>query len=153
LTMSRVLSAFVLSGLLALLAVITAGSARAGEYGYYRGDYDGGYDGRSYTHSNCCYRRVVEYDRVNSEDYDRPYYRNYGYGYRYGSRYGSRNGYRYGSYYGTSRYYDRRPYYGYANTYYGYDYASSYADGCYGQRVRMDDGRGGWVWGVPVNCY
>src|SRR5579885_2652653 len=140
--------------------------------GYYRRhySYDDGdyyrprhYAGTWYT-SSCCYRRVVRhtawYERTyrsayygDGYYYHRPYYR-YGYDgyyrpYRYG--YYDRPYYRDYSYYHRPyrySYYDDRPsYYGgyYAAGYYGW--RGAYA-GC--GRIRIPDGRGGWVWGYSA---
>lgn len=129
--MYRVLSALVLSALLLLLTTLAPSPAAAGDYdhgGSYR-SYD-----RSYSSSSCCYRRVVRYERVTSESYERPYYRRH-----------QHDSYYDGSSYRTSRYYEP------PRHYYGDDYASSHAYSCH--RVQVYDGRGGWVWAKPEGCY
>lgn len=152
-----------------LAFVALSAPAQAGEYsgGGYRhgGYYDGGYRGHGdhygvrrgrsvWYSSNCCYQRVVRhtayYEPVRrhyshqyrpyrySYDvqpyrrsyYDRPYYRsNYEYGY------GGYRGYRSVGY--TSGHYVG-----------GYDAYNS----CAVARVRIPDGRGGWVWGTAAGC-
>ena len=121
--MYRILSAFVLPGLLLFLIAAAPRLAAAGEYGYDGDDYR-----RPYTSSD------VGYERVYREDYERPYYRPYGY-----QQYG-------GPSYVASGYDDPR-------RYYGGDYFSGYGDWCYRRRIRIFDGRGGWVWGMPASCY
>lgn len=153
--MRRFVLAFVFACVLASLGFLAA-PAKAGEY------YGNGYYGhRSNVHytSSCCYRKVVRhvtttrYVRVDpgyrTGYYDRPY--------------------RDGSYYDRpyrSGYYDRpyRPAYVDAVQYddgYGYglgvrrNYGGAYAhaEDCTRRRVRIPDGRGGWVWGVKRVCY
>jgi hypothetical protein len=127
--MTRTLFIFLFSGLLASFAVLTPRAATAGDYSY------GGHYDRSYN-SNCCYRRVVRYERIY-RDYYRPSYRQ--------------------SYY-DSPYYGNGHGNGYGN---GYDYSARYsydqprrvygAD-CYSRRYRVYDGHGGWVWGSRSVC-
>jgi hypothetical protein len=172
--MRRTVFAYLCSCVLVSLALlaIPATQAKAGDYyyggsgyygdGYYRGSsYDDGYyrrrhydDGyyrprhRSVWYSsNCCYRKVVRHERsvryvptdygYRSSDYNDGYYRR-----SYRSGYYERPYYRHRYY---SDYYER-PYRSYR--YYNAGY-SSY-DSCYGGRVRVADGRGGWVWGRRV---
>lgn len=177
--MVRIAFALALSIFLLPLGVMNT-PAKAGDY-YGNGDgYYHRHSGDVWYSSNCCYRKVVRhaahYERTYNDDYsygrrsyysepsyrssyyDRPYrssysdsyysrpYRSsyYGDGYR-SSYYG--NGYR-SSYYG-------RPYYSssrYSDS--GYGSYASYADSCYSypRRARVDDDRGGWVWGKR-RCY
>jgi hypothetical protein len=128
--MYRVLSALLLPGMLFLMTAVAPQKAAAGDY----------YDGESYrshygtyTSSNCCYQRVVRYERVHNENYERPYYSD-----RYHAYYGRT--------YDTSRYSEPR-------RYYGGDYARNYVEGCSARSVRIADGRGGWVWGALETCY
>ena len=106
------------------------------------------YYGRRSYYSEPSYRSSY-YDRpyrssyYSSTYYDRPY-RSYSNGY-YGNGYSS-------SYYG-------RPYSGYSSYRYrdydnGYGSYASYADSCYSypRKIRVDDDRGGWVWGKR-RCY
>jgi len=159
---------FAFLSLLALTIIVAAGSAGAGEYysGGYYGDgygYRGGYYGGGYgyrtgyygggSHSDCCYRKVVHYERVGGYDhhgyYDRPYRDSYysGRPYYHDSYY-SRPYYR-DSYYG-------RPYYsGYTSSYYtspsyysGYGYYGSYD--CAPRPLRT--GYGGAVSSVKAGC-
>ena len=153
--------------------------AKAGDYygngdGYYRR-----HSGDVWYSSNCCYRKVVRhsahYERTYGDDYygrrsyysepsyrstyyDRPYRSSYSdsyYSRPYRSSYYS-DGYR-SSYYGNgyrSSYYGR-PYYSssrYSDS--GYDSYASYAGSCYSypRKIRVDDDRGGWVWGKR-RCY
>ncbi|HEY4141368.1 MAG TPA: hypothetical protein VGM57_08150 [Pseudolabrys sp.] len=130
--MTRTLFIFLL-GLLASFAALTPRAATAGDYSY------GGYYDRSYN-SNCCYRRVVRYERIY-RDYDRQSYR---------------QSYDDSPYYSSSRSYSYP-----ASRYSGYDYSARYsydqprrlyAADCYSRRYRVYDGRGGWVWGSRSVC-
>ncbi len=57
--------------------------------------------------------------------------------------------YRSSSYYGTPRYVDDS----YApRRYDNYSVYSGYAASCYTRRIQVEDGRGGWVWGVKRVC-
>jgi hypothetical protein len=177
--MHRIVFAFLCSGVLACLALI-ATPASAGDYyggggyygdsyrgygdGYYRSRYSGnGYYRSRYSDdgyyrprhrnvwysSNCCYRKLVRHERsvrYVREDYGyRSSYYDGGYSRRsYRSGYYERPSYRQRYY---SDYY-QRPYRSYRYSNAGY---LSY-DNCYGGRVRVADGRGGWVWGRRV-CY
>lgn len=140
--------------LLAALAFLTtefaAGSAKAGDY------YDGYYSRRSYSYNDdCCARR--SYTRSYYDDDYRPRYRRYS---SYDDDYRPRH-----RHYSYSRYYDddysyrpRRRYYSssYDNGY--SSYASSYGYSGYSYRncrlgeVKVEDGRGGWVWDVKRVC-
>ena len=125
-----------------VFAFITAlaGAAQAGEY--YRSD--DGYRVQPYHRSvnvwyssSCCYRKVVRHERiVRYVPVER---------HRYVER-----PYRYG-------YYDEpRPYRRYAPAYRSSHWVESVysgnADICYARRVRVLDGRGGWIWGVRTVC-
>jgi hypothetical protein len=161
--MRRIVFAVLSACVLVALAVL-ASPAKAGddyEDGYHRHRHSGNV---SYS-SSCCYRKVVRHERsvryVREDIEDRPYHRN-GYYDRssYRSSYYERPSYR-SSYsdrpYYRSRYYDDRSRYaddGYVSRRYVSDYSgdSSYADNCYRRRVRVEDGRGGWVWGVRSSC-
>lgn len=124
-------------------------AAKAGEY------YGGGYYGHRHAtsvwySSSCCYRKIVRHERsvryVRTDDgyrqgyYGRPYYRDgyYDRPYRSGSYYVAPRRYvDYGARYTTTGYSD------------GYDSYNS----CSAHRIRVPDGRGGWVWGVRAGCY
>ena len=166
--MSRI--AFFALGLCSL--VITGAFTRpapAGDYytnsgydgdGYNRG-YRSGYNGGNARYSSdCCYRKVVRYERsvryVPATDYrregyyDRPNYRD-GYYSRssYSDNYYNRPSYRSSSYYGTPRY-DRGYGAGYTTRNYGaYDSYNS-SDEC--ARRTLADGHGSWVWSVKAGC-
>jgi hypothetical protein len=115
-----------------LLAILTA-PARAGDF--YGGDYYG------YAGCGDGYYGGIAYGSGYSYGYaERPYY----YRQRYIGGYYDRPYYPYYRSYGY-RYVPRHSYYG------GYGYAS-YAGGCYRTRVRIPDGRGGWVWGSQRIC-
>ncbi len=123
--MRRVAVALAWSCLLATVAV----PARAGDYYGYAGY-------RSYSDDGCY--RDSAYGGGYSYSYtERPYYRHRYYGRNYDRPY---YGYRSYSYRYRPRSYDS-----------GYGY-SSYASSCYRVRVRIDDGRGGWVWGSRRVC-
>jgi hypothetical protein len=125
-----------------------AGSAKAGDY------YDGYYSRRSYSYDDddCCARR--SYTRSYYDEDYRPRYR------RYSSYYDDDYRPRYCRSYSYSRYYDddysyrpRRHYYSssYDNGY--SSYASSYGyRSCRWGEVKVEDGRGGWVWDVKRVC-
>jgi hypothetical protein len=153
-TMGRVLSAFVLSGLLSLINAVAPSAAAAGDY------YSSGY--RSYERpysSNCCYRRVVRYERVDSNDYKRPHYRRH-YSTYYGpSDYESSRSVTTNYYDPPDRYrsYPSRSYYSsYDDSYNSRSYTDQsrrrYADGCYLRRYKVYDDGGGWVWGSRTVC-
>jgi hypothetical protein len=143
--------------------------AKAGDY------YDGGYHHHRYSSnvwysSNCCYKKIVRHERsVRYVPTERPYYRD---GYYERPRYrGSYYDRPYRSSYYSDRHYYRSGYYerpAYRSSYYyntprryvsdsyavryageGYYGYAGYRDGC--TRVRVLDGRGGWVWGS--RCY
>jgi hypothetical protein len=108
--------------------------------GYYNGYRNGGY-GNVYYSSRCCYQKVIRHETTS-------HFVRLDEG---GSYYGG-NGY-YGRPYRSSYYYDRPRYIGYGNGgYSGYSGYSAYAQSCYSQRVRVDDGRGGWVWSLRRVC-
>jgi hypothetical protein len=162
----RPLSVLFLSLSLLLSSVLLIDSAKAGDYyggGYYNAGYNRGYNGgynRGYYRygygptvgysRDCCFEKEVRYIRnvrylrtYGGGYYDRPY--RYGYsGYNGGYTNGYNGGYTNGSnggYYG-------RPYYtsGYINN----GYASF--NSCGVRRVRVFDGRGGWVWSAQSTC-
>ena len=145
---------------------------KAGDYydeGYQSSRYDsatggysnGGFSGRTVRYSrDCCFEKVVRHEKSvryvrtyggvdRSSSYDRPYYR---YGNSGGNDGGYSSGYNGGDY--------RRPYY--RSSYdaprsYAPSYTSGYGDigygsNCGGRRVRVFDGRGGWVWSVQSGC-
>lgn len=137
--MRRIVFAVLSACVLVSLGVL-ASPAKAGDYdedGYRRHRHSSNV---SYS-SSCCYRKVVRHERsvrYVRVDEERSYER-HGY---YDRPYRS-------SYYDTPRRYaddsytPRRYYAGYA----------SYADSCDRRKVRVADGRGGWVWGVRADCY
>ena len=112
-----------------------------------RDDYDDGYhrhrSNNVWYSSDCCYKKVVRHERSvhyrridNDGYYDRPSYYDQPYRRSYTN-------------YDTPRRYDTDRYYsGYSN----YSSYSSYADSCYLRSVRIDDNRGGWVWGTRRVC-
>ena len=130
------------------------------------GDYydDGYYRPRSrsvWYSSDCCYKRVTrhssyyvrtddDYDRRSSYDdyprYRRSYYSDYA-PRRYYDDYAPR---RYYSDYAPRRYYNGYSYSGYSS---GYSSYANYSETCTWRRTRIDDGRGGWVWGARRVCY
>jgi hypothetical protein len=154
--MRRIAFAFLCSCLLIPLGLV-ATPARAGDYysgggyygdGYYRTrHYDDyyrprrHYGGTWYT-SKCCYRRVVRHSAYYERTYRSSYYDDGYYRRSYRSGYYERPYYRHRYY---SDYYER-PY----RSYRYYDTGYSTYDNCYGGRVRVADGRGGWVWGRRV---
>lgn len=121
-------------------AATLAGAAHAGEY--YRTD--DGYRVRPYHRSvnvwyssSCCYRKVVRHVRTvryvpveRYGRYERPY----------------RDGY-----YDEPRRY-RRYAPAYRSSHWVENVYSNTADICYPRRVRILDGRGGWIWGVRTVC-
>lgn len=129
--MYRVLP-YVFFALIGLLTVLPERPATAGDY-YYNDygygapvRYEGGYVDRPryrYRSADCCYRRVVRYERTY-RDYDRPYYSS-----RYDRPY-------YGDRYVTTRTYDSyerpydrpyyRPYRPYRSAYYARPYHDRY---------------------------
>ncbi|HZP76174.1 MAG TPA: hypothetical protein VFB45_08550 [Pseudolabrys sp.] len=164
----RFVLSLVLFSCLLVLGIATSKPASAGEY-YYDGGYRPSYD-RSYSHSSCCYRRIVRYERVYNP-YRSSYYGGY-YRPRYSSYYGGyydRPRY-YSSYYARPRYYDEPRYYRprYYESYipprrHYYDdegyvgsYAAAYTTGggdCVGHRVKVWDESGiGWRWGWSRGC-
>src|SRR5579872_3081155 len=141
--MLRIAFALVLSIFLLPLGVMNT-PAKAGDYYGYGDGYYRRHSGDVWYSSNCCYRRVVRhsahYERIYGNDY---YGRSSYYEPPYRSSYYDRP--YHSSYYG-------RPYYGYSSyryRSYGYGDYASYADSCYSypRRIRVDDDRGGWVWG------
>lgn len=126
--------------------------AKAGDY-YDNGYRSSGY-GNVYYSSSCCYKKVVRHQttsRYVRVDEDRSYYRGGGY---YDQSYRSSSYYDQPRRYVDDNYYAPRRYVGYDNGgYSGYSGYSAYAQqGCYDRRVRVDDGRGGWVWGSTRVC-
>lgn len=129
-----------------LVSISFVAPAKAGDYredSYYRNRHSG----NVWYSSDCCYKKIVRHERsvryvpVDEERryerhgyYDRPY--------RSSSYYDTTRSYSEGSY--APRRYDSS--YGYSNNY------SSYADSCHTRQVRVEDGRGGWVWGVKRVC-
>ena len=112
-----------------LLGAISTEPASAGDYG----DYYGGHHRSYYGSTDCCYKRVVRFKRVyDDESYYRPR-RSY---------YGLEDGYR-SSYYTPPR--------RYSSDNYGDSYASTYGRSCT-QSVKVNDDRGGWVWGKAYYC-
>lgn len=143
--MRRIAFAALCSCVLVSISFVTS-PAKAGDYnenGYYRQRHSG----NVWYSSNCCYKKIIRHERsvryvpVDEERrnerhgyYDRPY--------------------RSSSYYDTPRRYvddsyTTRRHDGYSR--YSGSY-SSYADSCYTRRVQVEDGRGGWVWGVKRVC-
>ena len=143
--MRRSVFAMLSACVLVSLAILTS-PAKAGDY------YEDGYSrhrhsGNVWYSSDCCYKKVIRHERsvryvpVDEERryerhgyYDRPY--------------------RSSSYYDTPRRYVDdsyvpRRYDSYSSYSSGY---SSYADSCYTRRAQVEDGRGGWVWGVRRVC-
>ena len=137
--MRRVAFAVLAACVLAIAASFT-GAAKAREY--YR--YDDGYRVQPYHRnvrvwysSSCCYRRIVRHERtVRYVPVER-----YGYG---GRRY------RYGYYDEPRRYRRYAP--AYRTSHWVEDVYSGNAEICYARRVRVLDGRGGWVWGIRAVC-
>jgi hypothetical protein len=143
------------------------GPAKAGEYdGYGDGYYPRHHHRNVWYSSSCCYRKVVRhsahYERIYGDgyyrhrsDYSDPYYRSSYYDRPYRSSYYSDSYYSrpYRSYYSDS-YYGRPRYSSYCYRDYGYNGYASYADNChsYPRKIRIDDDRGGWVWGKR-RCY
>lgn len=139
--MRRIAFAVLCSCVLVSISFVTS-PAKAGDYnedGYYRHRHSG----NVWYSSSCCYKKIVRHERsvryvpVDEERryerhgyYDRPY--------RSSSYYDAPRRYVDDSY--APRRYD---------SYSGY---SSYADSCYTRRVQVEDGRGGWVWGVKRVC-
>jgi hypothetical protein len=127
------------AGSLAALGV----PASAGSYyrdRYVGHAYHGSHSNVWYT-SSCCYRKIVRH--VRSVRYvrihrHRAYYRR-GYRRYYGDGYYVRP-YR-------THYHYRRPY-----VVRNVGYYDSVSQACYWTRVRVDDGRGGWVWGRERIC-
>lgn len=145
---------------LALLGVVVP--AKAGDY------YDNGYRTSGYRNvyysSSCCYKKVVRHEttsRYVRVDEDRSYYRGgyYDRPYRSSSYYDRPRRYVDDNYYAPRRYvgYDNGGYSGYSDysNYSGYSGNpgySAYGQSCYRQRVRVEDGRGGWVWSSTRVC-
>ncbi|MGC1465145.1 MAG: hypothetical protein WA792_05380 [Pseudolabrys sp.] len=131
-------------------------SAKAGEYGYYGDGYHRHYSGNVWYSSNCCYRRVVRHSAHYEHLYGDGYYPRHGY---YDSPYRSSYygpSYRSGGYYGRPYYGDSYRPRGYAYGYgghVGYGGYDSYDCSAYSHRVKVYDGRGGWVWGGRAGCY
>jgi hypothetical protein len=168
----RPLSVLFLSLSLLLSSVLLIDSAKAGDYygGGYNGGYNGGYYRSGYGHTvgysrDCCFEkevrhiRSVRYLRTYSGGYyDRPYRYSYSSGYNGGYANGYNGGYTNG--YNGGNY--GRPYYGASYNvprYYAPSYTSGYVDSGYGsygscgaRRVRVLDGRGGWVWSAQSTC-
>jgi hypothetical protein len=151
--MRRLASAFLSACLLIGLSLL-ARPAQAGDYYYGEGYYPHGYYGdyyRPHRHhhasvwysSSCCYRKVVRhvttvhYERVD-EGY--PYYRH-----PYYRGYHEHPYYRHPYYEG----YNYRPYRHYSLGYGAVGYPGYAVCG----RIRIPDGRGGWVWGRPAGCF
>lgn len=144
---------------LSVLVVLgVAAPANAGDY-YDYGYRNSGY-GNVYYSSSCCYKKVVRHattTRYVRVDDDRSYYRGSGYydrSYRSSSYYDRPRHYVDDSYYAPRRYvgYDNG---GYSSGYSGYSsYTgySAYGQSCYDRRVRVNDWRGGWVWGTKRVC-
>ena len=144
--MHRVVFAFFCAGTLAVLAALSA--AQAGDT-YYGDGYYPRHRGSVLHSPGCCYRKTVRHEcRVR--------YVRVGGGFNYRQRYYS-NCVRpyYPRYHYYSDYYARpyRSYIGY--NYSGPNYAgyTGYAIVCTSTRVRVRDGRGGWVWGYRRVCY
>lgn len=160
--MSRMVSAFVLLGLLSLVAAVAPRPAAAGDYYYddsYRDDsyrYSRRYRDDSYRYSrpyrdysyrdddDWSYRSHRRYERRYDDEYERPYYRP------------SYRRYSYRSYSDDSSYVMPR-YYESSRRSYGYDdYAEQprrlYSEGCYPRKVKLYDDGGGWVWGTRTVC-
>ncbi len=145
--------------LLALTIIVAIAPARAGEYysgdGYYGDRYSTGYHSSYYygdryhsgyrtsrSWSDCCYRKVVRYEKLGGY-YHHDHYSDYGYP-------SYRSSYYYGHPYYRSSYYYGRPYnsgyYGapryYTSAYYGYNT-------CAPRRLWTANG---WVWSAKAGC-
>ena len=133
-----------------LLLLPFSNHASAGEYyrdGYShsRYDYDGHASGANVWYSSsCCYKRVTRHEgryvRINPHwrhEYYEDHSRGYGHGYRYRPHVSYRSEHDYDSHYRGYRSYD----------------TASEVDRCVVRRVRVLDGRGGWVWGSASSCY
>lgn len=139
--MRRIAFALLYSCLLVSLGILTS-PAKAGDYnddGYYRHRHSS----NVWYSSNCCYKKIVRHERsvrYVPVDEDRSYERHgyYERPYRQSYSYAAPRRYVDDSY-GPRRY----------DSYSGY---SSYADSCYTRRVQVEDGHGGWVWGVRRVC-
>jgi hypothetical protein len=155
---------------LALLGAVVP--AKAGDYysngygngGYYNGYRNGGYYngyryggyGNVYYSSRCCYQKVIRHETTSRfvRLDEGPYYRGNGYNGYYGRPYRSSYYYDQPRRYVDDNYYAARRYIGYGNGgYSGYSSYSAYAQNCYSQRVRVEDGRGGWVWSSRRVCH
>ncbi|MFA6265717.1 MAG: hypothetical protein WC670_08395 [Pseudolabrys sp.] len=161
--------------LLLTLSLVTSNNATAGDYYYGRSGYRG--ENVRYS-SNCCYRKIVKvvrkvrYVRVDDgyrHGYEAPRYRSSYYSDPYRSTYYSEPyrgtyynepyrttsysaPYRGPTYYGRPYRYDGGEYYGGTGGY-RVGYSAGYGDGCTVRRVRVADGRGGWVWARSRVCY
>ena len=152
----RIAIAALCSCVLVSLGVL-ANPAKAGDY--YGDGYRHRHSDNVWYSSDCCYKKIVRhersvrYSRIQDERryerhgyYDRPYRPSYTYDSprRYDYSYTPRRS----VYDGYNGYNGYNGYSGYAGIAY-----SSHADSCYRRRVPIEDGRGGWVWGVKANCY
>jgi hypothetical protein len=139
--MRRVAFAVFATCVLAVAASL-AGAAHAGDY--YRYDDDGYRVRPSYRSasvwysSSCCYRKIVRHERtVRYVPIERHRYVDRAY--RYGSYDQPRHYRHYAPAYRTSRWIESV-------------YSDNAVDVCYPRRVRVLDGRGGWIWGVRAVC-
>jgi hypothetical protein len=148
--MRRIVFAILCGCVLVSLGVLTS-PVKAGDY------YEDGYSRHRHSSNvwysdNCCYRKIVRHERsvrYERED-DEPVYERRGYydrPYRSSRYYDAPRRYVNDSY--VARRYVNDGDYGYS----GYAGYASYADTCSRRKVPLDDGRGGWVWGLKTNCY
>jgi hypothetical protein len=158
--------------LLALGGFVGPASAGGGFDGYYERyrdypRYRDGYHprrhhGRVWYSSDCCYKKIVRHERTSRYvrihrqhryGYYEPPYRPYRPYRPYGEGYYSRPPMQYGEYYVVPPQPPLPPprYQGGYSAYDAYN-AYNYVPDCTQRRVRVLDGRGGWVWGSRQVC-